>query len=58
MDLRSGQFQVHVKGLELQKRKLYLVRKHAELQEETSSPLSATEMRDRLLQRVKVGVLS
>jgi len=52
-ELRSEGYQIHKKGLELQKQRKALLQSKKELEEDEESALTPQETRDRLLQKVK-----
>eukprot|EP01006_Ploeotia_vitrea_P057630 TRINITY_DN68195_c1_g1_i4.p1 TRINITY_DN68195_c1_g1~~TRINITY_DN68195_c1_g1_i4.p1 ORF type:complete len:610 (-),score=369.53 TRINITY_DN68195_c1_g1_i4:47-1876(-) len=51
--LKSDAYQTHTRGMELLKRREQLLRKQAELEEETSENLTPEQIRERLLAKVK-----
>jgi intraflagellar transport protein 74 len=50
---RSSEFQTHLKGMELQKKKLALSKKQSELADESLVSLSPEEMRDKMMNKAK-----
>jgi intraflagellar transport protein 74 len=50
---RSAEFQTHLKGMELQKKKLILSKKQSELADESLVSLSPEEMRDKMMNKAK-----
>lgn len=52
-DLKSPEYQIHNKGMQLSKRRKQLLAEKQDLDEEVNSSLTPQEQRDRILQKIK-----
>lgn len=51
--MKSNEFQVHLKGTELQKKKLTLAKRRQELEDDSIGSLSPDEMREKMMNKAK-----